>query len=204
MKKIFAIFICLFLAGCQMDTLTSVLSPLPTDFSTEEIDNCTLAVSFQKKDMSFNPDGAGQISLKIHQYEKFSDAEIKRLKVGDILLILSREVKIFSLSYEKENRILINGSLDAGGYELALHPDGYWYVNGYNDTKAWYEAGAVTLPVANNFVYIDASNLDAAPSEYSFSYLMEQEFSDYMFSPHSTTATIKNGRIIMVKRVYFP
>jgi hypothetical protein len=76
---------------------------------------------------------------------------------------------------------------------------------GMNDIKAYYELGKVTLPVSDEFEYIDQSDLDAeAKIYYPGDFLTADSDIDYKFSPNNTSIVIENGTIIKMNKVYMP
>jgi len=220
MKKILLLFCVLFLmlTGCQRnmhtpstpDNDTAVtgavtVSPLPDDTQIEELNNCTVAVSLQSGDVFMDNAGKPQMHVTVYNYDKYNETDLRQLKVGDIIVIDHENVEITSLTQKNESWIQINGGLDFGGYELELVHTGVGYISGYNDAKSWHEIGEVTLPVSDVFVYVDASDLDSpTATEYSVSYLIEEDFSDYAFLPHNSTIDIKDGHVMALNRVYIP
>ena len=74
-----------------------------------------------------------------------------------------------------------------------------------NDIKAYYELGKVTLPVSDEFEYIDKSDLDTeAKIYYPGDFLADDVDIEYNFSPNNTSIVIENGTIIKMNKVYMP
>jgi hypothetical protein len=74
-----------------------------------------------------------------------------------------------------------------------------------NDVKSYYEVGKVTLPVSEEFEYVDKSDLDSKPKYYSVEdFIADDSGIEYNFTPHNTSIVIKNGAVVKMSKVYMP
>jgi len=177
--------------------------PCGTAFDMESISNCTASVYLREGDVFADENGRVVMRLGICSYDLYDPAQIGALKAGDSIRVGSSDILIESIS-ESPRGILINGGLDTGGLELQSDKSGYYYESGYNDAKAFYQLAEVVLPVAEDFTYVDESDLDKGAAVYSAAELMSEGVVDYFFIPRNTLVLIKDGLISGMRRVYIP
>lgn len=179
--------------------------PLPATIDLENLDNCTIAVGLSEGSIFADHTGTLQILATVFSYDLYDAVELSQLKAGDTLVIRDMEIVITSLEYSSYGNLLINGGLDAGGYELCTNENTVFYETGYSDMKSWREIGVVTLPVSPNFVYTDSSDLDRGPVLYHYEDLLHPNNGiDYYFTPQNTTLVIENGMVTAMNRIYTP
>ena len=76
---------------------------------------------------------------------------------------------------------------------------------GYNDAKPYYAVGKASLPVSADFVYEDASDLDADAAYYrAEDFFNDAAGIDYHFYPSNTKIRIEKGLVAEMTRVYIP
>ena len=217
MKKTFAIILCLILtvvlfAGCDTQTenkneenITKVISPLPETLEIGALDNCTVAVSLKKGDIKFSDSGKMAMDITVYSYELYDMVDIASLKENDVIVRRNEKVAVTELERLDSTLVRINGGEENGGFDLASNGSTVYYEIGMNDIKAYYELGKVTLPVSNEFLYTDESDLDAeAKIYYSGDFLTNDEDIEYNFSPNNTSIVIESGTIIKMNKVYMP
>ena len=74
-----------------------------------------------------------------------------------------------------------------------------------NDIKAYYELGKVTLPVSDEFEYIDESDIEKeAKIYYPGDFLTDDVEIEYNFYPNNTSVVIENGTVVKMNKVYMP
>jgi len=146
-----------------------------------------------------------QMRLTIYTYDLYDMVDISRLEEGDILRIGQDHITVTSIEYTAYGSLLINGGLDAGGYELRTDDNTVFYETGYSDMKSWYPVGTILIPVSQDFIYTDCSDLDVQPRIfYPGDFLIPDTGIDYHFTPHNTTVTIEGGKVIAMERRYTP
>lgn len=181
-----------------------IVSPLPVTIDMNNLDNCTVAVSFEQGDAYVDDTGIMQMDVTVYDYDLYDMVDIASLKEGDILVIQGQEVTITSLE-RTENGLLINGGLDSGGYELRTDEDTVWYESGYNDAKSYYELGEATIQVSADMIFYDNSDLDKGEVMYYPGDLLTDDADImYHFVPNNTSIVIENGMIIEMHRSYMP
>ena len=181
------------------------VTPLPETIDLDNLDNCTIAVGLSDGSIFADQSGTLQILATVFSYDLYDAVELSQLKVGDILVIRDMEIVITSLEHNSFGTLLINGGLDAGGYDLCTDENTVYYETGYSDMKSWQEIGVVTLPVSPDFVYTDSSNLNSEPVLYHYDDLLHPDNGiDYYFTPQNTTLVIENGMVTAMNRIYTP
>ena len=219
MKKFFVLLMLLCcLTGCAQEAAAPpatqapetaagpvTVFPLPVTLDPAKLDNCTVAVSLSEGDAYVDDEGYLQMRLTVYTYDLYDMAELSRLEEGGILHIRGKDIPVTSLEYTLHGRVLINGGLDMGGYELRSDDGTVYYESGYSDVKSWYPIGTALIPVSQDFLYIDRSDLDAPPRiYYPGDFLHPDSGIDYRFTPHNTTVTVQNGKLLYMDRVYTP
>ena len=183
----------------------TVISPLPVTIDTNRLENCTLAVSFDKGDAYVDDTGVMQLKVTVYTYDLYDMVDISLLKEGDIILLRGQEILVTSVHRTEYGSVQINGGLDMGGYELCTADTTVFFETGYSDLKSYYELGEVTLPVSTEFIFTDASDLDREEIiYYPGDFLTEEAGINYYFTPHNTSIVIQNGQVISMKRIYTP
>ena len=142
------------------------VSPLPSGIDLQHLNDCTVAVSFDKGDAFVDGKGAMQLKVKVYAYDAFDTVDINKLQVGDQITICQQNVKVTSLERGKNAAVLINGGADNGGYTLVSGEASGFYAVGPSDTKLYYALGEATIPVSSDLVFEDSSDLEKGTSTY--------------------------------------
>ena len=212
MKKILSIISALILliglfAGCNTQTENSVriISPLPETIDVNALDNCTIAVSLEKGDAKLSDNGKMVMDVTVYSYELYDMADIASLKENDVIVRKNEEVTVTEVRRLSGGLVQINGGEENGGFDLISNDSTVYYEVGMNDIKAYYEIGKATLPVSDEFEYIDRSDPDAeAKIRYAGDFLTEDSDIRYNFSPNNTTIVIENGTVVKMNKIYMP
>ena len=215
MKKTLSIILTLILsvglfAGCNSQTgkeenNAKVINPLPETLDVNALDNCTVAVSLEKGDAYVDDNGKMVMNLTVYSYELYDMVDIASLKENDVIVRKDEEVTITEVERTDSGLVRINGGEENGGFDLVSNDSTVYYETGMNDIKAYYEIGMVTLPVSDEFEYIDESNLDSeAKTYYPGDFLTDDAEIEYNFTPNNTSIVIENGTIIKMNKVYMP
>ena len=181
------------------------MKPLPGYLDVNALQDCTFSAGFEAKDVYLNDDGALVVHMTVYDHELFDLVDISELAVGDTLVIDGNELMVETLERDNAGGIIINGGLDKDGYYLATDDDGVYYERGMDDAYSYYAVGEATIPVDQDFLLTDSSDLDKPERTlYAGDFLMEMENSTEIFSPNNTTVTVANGKILGMVRVYTP
>lgn len=183
------------------------VSPLPTTIDLNNIRDCTLAISIENGDIYASEADAAKYTMKVklYDYELFDLVDISLLEVGSIIAINKEPVEVVSLERDELGTVIINGGLEAGGYELVTNEYGVFYSIGYSDVKTYYELGEIELEISPEFIYIDASDLDVGEKLYTLAELIAAEARiEYKGTPHNTSIVVENGIVTSMKKVYTP
>ena len=197
MKKTLSVILTLILsvgliAGCNSQTgkeenNAKVINPLPETLDVNVLDNCTVAVSLKKGDVYVDDNGKMVMNLTVYSYELYDMVDIASLKENDVIVRKDEEVTITEVERTDSGLVRINGGEENGGFDLISNDSTVYYETGMNDIKAYYEIGMVTLPVSDEFEYIDESNPDAeAKIYYPGDFYADDADIEYNFSPNNT------------------
>ena len=215
-KTLSVIFVMFFVislfAGCDTqngnkneENNTKVISPLPETLDINALDDCTVAVSLEKGDAKLSDNGKMVMNVTVYSYELYDMVDIASLSENDVIVRKNEEVTVTELERLDSGLVRINGGEENGGFDLVSNDATVYYEVGMNDIKAYYELGKVTLPVSDEFEYIDESDLDAeAKIYYPGDFLTDDAGIEYNFTPNNTSIVIENGTIIKMNKVYMP
>ncbi len=178
--------------------------PLPTTIDLNNIKDCTLAVSIEDGDIIKGDTGTYTMKVKVYEYELFDLVDISFLENGSVeeIVINKKVVKRSSIERNAMGAVIINGGLDVGGYQLVTDGNGVFYSIGYSDVKTYHELGEITLDVAADFAYVDASDLDAGEKKYTLEEVTSSF--DYSGTPRNTSIVVEDGVVTSMKKVYVP
>ena len=176
------------LAGCGTKTETeskepnaNIISPLPETLDINALDNCTVAISLENGGVYVNDSGKMVMDVTVYSYELYDMVDIASLKENDVILRKNEEVKVTEIERLETGLVRINGG------------------------EAYYELGNVTLPVSDEFEYVDESDLDVDAKKYfAEDFLKDDSGIEYNFSPNNTSIVIENGTIIKMNKTYMP
>ena len=217
MKKTLLIVLVLILsvglfAACNVQTVdkneennANIISPLPETLDINALDNCTVAVSLEKGDVKLSDNGKMVMDVTVYSYELYDMVDIASLEENDVIVRKNEEVTVTEVERLESGLVRINGGEENGGFDLVSNDSTVYYEMGMNDIKVYYELGKVTLPVSDEFEYIDKSDLDTeAKISYPADFLTDDVDIEYSFSPNNTSIIIENGTIIKMNKVYMP
>lgn len=219
---IFTVLLCLFLAGCantenqtelpaetvRMETKieeaasVTVIQPL-LDTTMEALADSTVNISFAQNGFYRDESGNTLLQMQIYSFDKFDMVDISGMKAGDILLVSGEEIVVNSVERNESGTVLVNGGLDAGGFDLATDDSGIYYLQGYSDMKSWNLVGEAECPVSNDFVFTDYTDLDIGSVTYSAEDLLN-DVPEYGYQPQNTSIRIENGLVVTMERNYTP
>ena len=179
--------------------------PLPAAIDINNLDNCTAAVSFDKGDVYVDGEGKPQMNITVFAYDLYDMVDIAMLNKNDVIVRLGKEVTVTDIERLETGLIHINGGEENGGFSLISDNNTVYFEVGMSDAKAYYELGKITLPVSEDFVYSDESDLDSDAKGYGFDDLISDEaLFEYGFNPQNTSVVIENGMVLAMKKVYTP
>lgn len=179
-----------------------MILPLP-DTTMENLDDAILAVALEEGGAYVDDEGAMQMDLTIYTYDKYDMVDISMLQVGDIIVGCDGELEVATLE-TGDGFITINGGLEEGGMYLATDDSGVYYEVGMNDAKNWYEVGAATIRVSDEFVMTDSSDLEAEPVVYYPGDFLNGTIEGFYFTPLNTTVRVEGGKIVELNLIYVP
>ena len=181
------------------------ISPLPVTIDMNQLDNCTVAVSFEEGDAYVDDTGIMRLDATVYTYDLYDMVDISLLEEGDTIVIRNQEVQVTSLEKNDKGLVIINGGEENGGYDLFTDDSGVYYEMGFNDTKAYYPLGEATIRVSVDFNFYDNSDIEAGEKMfYPGDFLIDDAGIRYDFNANNTTIVIEDGQIIAMNRIYTP
>lgn len=223
--RIFAILLlCILLSGCvspesrpeqttasaptqtqtEQTIADAVIRPLP-DTTMEALENSMVQISFGQNDIYRKESGEIVLRMQIYTYEHFDLVDISGLKAGDTILLAGEEIPVASAERNDHGTVLINGGLDAGGFDLATDDTLTYFVHGYSDMKSWLPVGEAELTVTDSFLFLDSADPEQGTLFYDAEDLLNA-VPDALFGyqPQNTTVRIENGQVAEMTRTYTP
>lgn len=182
---------------------SGVIMPLPASVDVNNLSDCIVAISLDGKDAITEEDGNVQMKVKIWTYDLYDMVDISMLAEGSVIQIRGENVEVSSLEV-LDKGVVINGGLDNGGYELRTDENTTYYEINYSDQLAYYELGEAVLSVAEDFTFIDSSDLDKGEVTYTIEDLQNNSDIIYHFVADNTKIVIEEGEITVMERVYTP
>lgn len=155
---------------------------------------------FRGSDARLDDDGRLVIDLTVYTYDLYDAVEITTLTPGDTLVVKGTEIPVKTV--EQGDGIAVNGGLVNGGIDLTSAGGGTFRVLLENDAPDLYEAGTITLPVAQDFVLTDDSDPEAPGRTLYAGDLLG--LGDEVFSPQATTVETVGGAVTAIHRDYTP
>lgn len=186
------------------------ITPVTDGIDMENLNDCTIPVSFSQEDVTAGEDGSIQLTFEVYTYDSYDMVDISQLAVGDQITICQEDITVTSLERSEEGRptIDINGGMSAeGGYTLTSDGDTTYYALDTDDSKIYYSIGSTTLPVSSDCQFDDSSDPSSAtPSSYTADVLLNVDASIYdsSFNPYNTAFTLMDGAVIHIERTYHP
>ena len=181
------------------------ISPLPVTIDMNDLNNCTLAVSFEKGDAYVDDTGAMQLDVTVYTYDLYDMVDIANIKEGDVIVIGGNEVLVDTMETLESGLLFINGGVENGGYDLWHNDSGVYFEHGYNDAKSYYPIGKATIRVSADFEFSDSSDLDKGEViYYPGDFLTDNTEILYDFTPNNTSIVVEDGQIVRMIRIYIP
>lgn len=161
------------------------------------------AVSFTAQDFSVDELGQPVLSLTLYDYERFSSQEINLLAPGDVLVLEGKAVTVETIQWDN-NVLTLNGAPEDGGITLAADAYGQYFqlLDPYGEVYPRYQVTrSLTLTLAEDFRFVDDSDLDAGTAIHSLQQTLELGPAG---DPLSTTAYFAQGTILAIYKAYIP
>lgn len=141
------------------------------------------------------------IDLTVYTYDLYDAVDISMLAAGDTLVVKGEDIPVTAVA-EENGGVTVNGGLENGGVDLISAGGGTFRVLLENDAPDLYEAGTITLPVAQDFVLTDDSDPESPGQTLYAGDLLG--LGDEVFSPQATTVETAGGMVTAIHRDYIP
>ena len=182
------------------------VEPLPSDLTLDGLTDAALAAV---PDLASAKEQGGKtlLELTVYDTEHYDIVDIATLQPGDIVVSGGREFTVETLQQDEFGGVTINGGVGLDGLQLSTqeNDNGYFSV-GLDGEANYYEAGRLTLPLAKDFTFVDASDISQPEQTRSAAELraLAGSTDDPGFSPVSTTVMVENGQIRQILRIFLP
>ena len=182
-----------------------IVKPIDIQIDLANISDSMLTAAFDKESICDDENGNKVLTVMVYDYEKYDLVDISELKEGDVLFIRGEEVTVESIEEDNGGIININGGLENGGYWLKTDDSGIYYEIMENDHKKYFAMEEITLPISEDFVLIDNSDLDNPELEYTLDDLLSDEnIFLYGFNELNTVIRVADGKLVEVTRIFIP
>lgn len=176
--------------------------PMPSLVNPDNLQDGTVAIAVEEGAI-YSDEEQWKMKVSVYDQELYDQTAIGSLTEGSAIVINQEEVTVTAIETNELGTVIINNGLDEGGYELMLNEDGRYYSIGYSDVRNYCLLGETELVLSPEFVYKDASDLDAGEKEYTVSEIGKNAVA-YEGTPHNTTIVIEDGMVTSMTKVYTP
>ena len=195
------------LTACGKDSGETAVMPLnPMETAEDALKDGEYAVGFTAESLQQAGEGY-ELNVTVYGYDRYDVDAIEGLKVGGQIQFCKEMVTVESMAKNEDTGYYtINGGVENDGIELCLE-DGEYRTCTMDDYPSYYEVGAVNIPIAEEAVLEDHSDMDNEPDGIVTAYddLAEVIREDTMFfGPGNTTITVKQGEIVKITRRWVP
>lgn len=185
--------------------LGRVIRPLPLSVDIANLGDCTVGAAVAPDGIFLDDSGKAQMTLTLYEYDLYDMADVSALAPGDVIELNGEDVLLESVERTDSGLVVLNGGLEQGGYDLTTDDETVYYLAGFDNYKSWRALGTVTLPVNEEFTYLDASDLEKdAEVWYVGDFLTPGTQLPDGLTPNNTTVTIQNGEVVELVRSYVP
>lgn len=178
-----------------------VVEPMPCEIDLDAPADGAYPAAFEASDIS---DGA--LSFEVFTVDCYDIVDINKLAVGDTIVIDGERLQVRSI--ERGSDVLINGGMDEGGYNLrAYDEDNCYKVAEYDDYPTWTDHGGATLPLAEDVVFTDSSDIERDPVTVTGADAVAKAIAaseDEFFDEYCATVTVEGGAVVAIDRVFTP
>lgn len=210
MKKMTMVFLSLVLV-LSMASVALGAAILPQDhgYDIENLRECSTTVTIDAYNKEDNT-----LTMTVWAQDLFDLVDVMEMKPGDTITIAGVEIAVDTVE-PGEDGININGGLESGndnGVTLIGFEGGTYSVLEYDDYPISTKIGTVTVPVPEDLVFVDSSDLEADEAKkLTAAELIEKiqsttdEDGNNALSRMNTSATFdKDGKLIEVEYYYTP
>lgn len=194
-------------SSTETESAADKIMPLPETIDIDNLTDCQVAASFKPGDITKNDDGSLSVRFEVYDYELFDAVDISKMKVGDTIEILKKDIEIKSKEENDYGLIAINGGFEEGGYDLYPEGGGTYCTTTVDDSRDYYSLGTATMKTTKDFRFVDQSeDPQAAGKEYDADDFLNKFTSDNTeYDPYYTRVLIStDGEIKEINRIFVP
>lgn len=182
-----------------------VIQPVLGTLEINNLQDHTFHAGFEAKDIYLDENGMLVIKMHVYDYDLYDMVDISTLEIGDTIVFSGKPVQITSLESDTYG-VRINGGYEKDGYNLMPSESGVYFETLASDAKVFQDLGEVILPVGQDFVFTDDSDLEHPGTEYLAGDLITDVSEwDTTFNPNATTITVDSkGDVIAMNKGYMP
>lgn len=180
-----------------------MVRPLPLRVDIADPGDCTAGASVDPDGIFLATDGKVYMTVTLYEYDLYDMVDVAALVPGDVIELQGYDILLESVEHTDYDLVALNGGLERGGYDLVTNGDGVYYIGNYDGVKSWLALGTVTLPVNEDFTFIDECvSGPQAEVWYVGDFLQPGAQLPTGLTAHNTTVTIQNGQVIELFRAY--
>lgn len=183
----------------------AVVAPLTKSVDVANLPDGTWPVSFNGGDVLSGASGIFMNAVHVFAMDLYDAVAVNALAEGDTLVVEGAPHAVTSVQRSGET-VVVNGGMDADGWELAPVDGSVYRVFGYNDMATYTELGVASLMLAPEATYVDGFDLDAPAQTVQYGGIVEAiaTVEPDSFSVYNTTLRTEGGRVVEINRAYMP
>lgn len=182
-----------------------VVRPLPLTVDIADLGDCTLGASVEPDGIFLDDTGRAQMTVTLYDYDQYDTADIAALEPGDVIEYRGTDLLVNAVARDGAGLVSINGGEELGGFDLLTDDNTVYYECGMNGVNTWLALGTVTLPVNEEFFFVDDTGADTeADVWYLGDFLTPGTQLPDGITPYNTTVRIENGQVMDLFRIFVP
>ena len=182
-----------------------VIRPLPLTVDIANPGDCTLGASVEPDGIFLDDSGRAQITITLYDYDQYDSVDIASLAPGDVIEYRGTDLLVNAVQRDGAGLVSINGGEELGGFDLLTDDNTIYYECGFNGIKTWLALGTVTLPVNEEFFFVDDTDVEKdADVWYLGDFLTPGTQLPDGITPYNTTVRIENGQVMDLFRIFVP
>ena len=182
-----------------------VVRPLPLTVDIANLGDCSLGASVEPDGIFLDNTGRAQMTVTLYDYDRYDVVDIAALEPGDVIEYRGADLLVNSVERDGAGLVSINGVEELGRFDLLTDDNTSYYECGMNGVNTWLALGTVTLPVNEEFFFVDDTGADTeADVWYLGDFLTPGTQLPNGITPYNTTVRIENGQVMDLFRIFVP
>lgn len=178
-----------------------VVRPLPLTVDIANLGDCSLGASVEPDGIFLDNTGRAQMTVTLYDYDRYDVVDIAALEPGDVIEYRGADLLVNSVERDGAGLVSINGVEELGGFDLLTDDNTSYYECSMNGVNTWLALGTVTLPVNEEFFFVDDTGAD---TEADVWFLTPGTQLPNGITPYNTTVRIENGQVMDLFHIFVP